>query len=254
MADVLPFAGHLALVQRSQNAERAEQPGAQVCDRNADTHRTLPRQPGDRHQPAHALRDLVEARAVLVRPVLAETGDAAEHYALVDLPEVFVVDAKPAFHVGPEVLDHDVGLLDHLEQRRAARGILQVYCDAALVAVQILEVGTLARPAHPLAALFVRRHLDLDDIGAPIGQLPHAGGAGPHAGQIEHGKARKRLGGLRKWHGFRFSTVTRTRSGQSPIRAMLSMVPGLVRARASCSPACRSRTLSTHAANGSDMQ
>ena len=56
------------------------------------------------------------------------------------------------------------------------------------------------------AALLVRRHLDLDDIGAPIGELSHAGGAGPDPGEVEDGEARKRLGSLGKRHDGCFST------------------------------------------------
>ena len=55
---------------------RSVDAGADVGDRDADAHRPLPGQAGDRHQAAHALRDLVEARAVGVGPVLAEAGDA----------------------------------------------------------------------------------------------------------------------------------------------------------------------------------
>ena len=58
------------------DAPGAEDAGAEVGDRDADAHRALPGQAGDRHQPAHALRDLVEARAQAVRAVLAVAGDA----------------------------------------------------------------------------------------------------------------------------------------------------------------------------------
>ena len=74
---MLPLARLLALEQRRENAERAEQSGGEIGDRDADAHRPLPGQAGDRHQPAHALRDLIEARPAGVRPVLAEAGDAA---------------------------------------------------------------------------------------------------------------------------------------------------------------------------------
>src|SRR5688572_7229048 len=88
--------------------------------------------------------------------------------------------------------------------------------------MQILEVGALARPAHAFAALLVRRHLDLDDIGAPVGELPHAGGAGPDPGEVEDGEARKRLGSLRKRHGCGFRPGSLARPGPSPISPMLS--------------------------------
>ena len=45
----------------------AQRPADDVGDRGAGAHRSLARQPGHRHQAAHALRDLVEARAVAVR-------------------------------------------------------------------------------------------------------------------------------------------------------------------------------------------
>ena len=37
----LTFAGDIALEQRGQDADRTEQPGCEVCDRNADPHRAL---------------------------------------------------------------------------------------------------------------------------------------------------------------------------------------------------------------------
>ena len=194
VCDVLALLRRLALEQRGHDAERAEQSGGEIGDRDADAHRPLPRQAGDRHQPAHALRDLVEARTVLVGPVLAEAGDAAVDDLRIDLLHVLVVDLQPPLHVGPEVLDDHVGLLDHLQERGAAFLRLQVERHAALVAVQVLEVAALARAAHAFAALLVRRHLDLDDVGAPVGELAHAGRARAHAGQVEHREARKGLG------------------------------------------------------------
>ena len=65
---------------RSSSATRMpsaqNRPAREVGDRNADPHRPLPRQAGDRHQSAHALRDLIEAGPVGIGPVLAETGNA----------------------------------------------------------------------------------------------------------------------------------------------------------------------------------
>src|ERR1700753_1960678 len=42
-------------------------PRGEVVDRNADAYRALAGQTGDRHEPAHALRDLVDAGAMPVR-------------------------------------------------------------------------------------------------------------------------------------------------------------------------------------------
>ena len=92
--DVLALLRLLALEQRHQDAERAEQAGAEIGDRDADAHRPLA-QAGDRHQPAHALRDLVEARPVGIGRS-ARTGNAAVDELRVDPGERLVVDAEAA--------------------------------------------------------------------------------------------------------------------------------------------------------------
>src|SRR5215510_4974506 len=181
-ADVLAFLRRFPLEQRHQNAERAEQSCREVGDWDADAHRPLPRQPGDRHQAAHALGDLVEARAIAIGAGLAETRDAGIDQLRVDPGEPWIVDAEPLLHVGAEILHHHVGLLHHALERREALGGLDVERHAALVAMQIVEVGPVARPAERLAARRIRRQLDLDDVRAPIGELAHTGGAGPDPG------------------------------------------------------------------------
>ena len=91
-----PFAGLFTLEQRHEDAERAEKPGGEIGDRDADAHRPLPGHAGDRHQPAHALRDLVEAGPVAIGPVLAEAGNAGVDEARIDRAQRLVVDAEPA--------------------------------------------------------------------------------------------------------------------------------------------------------------
>src|SRR6185503_13068097 len=58
---------------------------------------------------------------------------------------------------------------------------LQIERDRALVAVQVLEIRTIARPAHVLD----RSVLDLDDVGAEIGELAHTGRTCAHAREIQ---------------------------------------------------------------------
>ena len=50
---------------------------SKVSNRDADAHRPAAGLAGDRHQPAHALRDLVDAGARRVRAALAEARDRA---------------------------------------------------------------------------------------------------------------------------------------------------------------------------------
>ncbi len=233
---------------------RGEQSGAEIGDRNADADRPLPRQAGDRHQPAHALRDLIEARPIGIRPVLAEAGNAGIDDARIDLGERLVVDAEPLLHVGPEILDHDVGLLDHALEGGEAFGRLQIERHAALVAMQVLKVAALARPAHRL--FDAGRRLDLDDIGAPVGELAHAGRARAHAGEIEHREPRKSFRSAGKGHCWRLQR--RFVAGRFLPAEVRPEGPELPRSDRHCPPApgdcgpvfapCRSARM--HVANG----
>ena len=122
----LAFAGDVALQQRGEDAHGAEQAGGEVGDGNADPHRAFARRAGDRHQPAHALRDLIEARPLVIGAVLAEAGDAAIDDARIDLAHALIVDAELCLDVGAEILDHDVGLFDEPLEHLEALRVLQV--------------------------------------------------------------------------------------------------------------------------------
>ena len=96
--------------------------------------------------------------------------------------------------------------------------------DAALVAMQVLEIAAVASAADRVAAFQPLRRLDLDDIGAPVGELARAGGPRPHPRQVEHRQMIERGRGAR--HSAcpaRLSScapkVGSGRAGQSPNRA-----------------------------------
>src|SRR5262249_54774274 len=129
--DPLPLPTDLALEQGHQDTLGEQQPGAEIVDRDADSHRPLTRQTGDRHQPAHALGDLVDARPLGVGTALAKAGDAAIYDARVDLLDRLVVDAQPVFYFRAEIFDDDVGLLRQLEKDRLALFALEVERQAA---------------------------------------------------------------------------------------------------------------------------
>ena len=187
----MPAPGLLAGEQRHQDAERAIDAGGQVGDGDADAHRPLPRLARDRHEAAHSLRDLIEAGPLLVGTVLPEAGDAGIDEARIEGGEALVIDAEPVLHVRPEILDQHVGLLDEALEHGAPFGRLQVQGEAALVAMQILEVDPVPRAAGRIRALERRRRLDLEDVRAPIGELPNGRRAGADPRQIEHEKARQ---------------------------------------------------------------
>jgi hypothetical protein len=110
-----------------------------------------------------------------IRPRLAVAGNADEDEAGVDLLEL--VEAQPPLleRPGPEVLDDGVALGDEVEQELLALLRAEVQGDAALVArdqrpPQRLAVEVLLTPA-PHRVRPVRR-LDLDDLGAEVGDQP----------------------------------------------------------------------------------
>ena len=103
-------------------------------------------------------------------------------------------------HVRAVVLHHHVGFLDQPFEQFQPFWCLQIEGDALLVTVQVLEIGTVARAAEGGVALHRLRQFDLDGVGAPIGQLAHAGRAGPHAGEIQDGETGKGQGAVVRGH------------------------------------------------------
>ena len=169
----LALAAARALVERHQDAAGEVEAGGEVGDGDADAHRSLTGKAGHRHQAAETLRDLIDAGAIAVRPVLSESRDAAVDDPRVDRAHRVVVDAEAVLDVGAEVLDHDVGTPRQREEDLAAARVLQVERDAALVAVQVLEVGAVAAAAGDVVVGAGR--LDADHLGAPVGELAHRG-------------------------------------------------------------------------------
>ena len=165
---------------------RQEHAGGQVGHGDADAHRALTGQAGDRHQTAEALGDLIVAGAVAIGAALAEAGDAGVDDPRVDRAERLVVDAEAVLHVGPEVLDDHVGAGGELLEDLDAARVLEVERHRPLVAVQVLEVELVARE------VFLLLGLDLDDVGAHLGELADAGGTGSRAGEVDDGVGRQR--------------------------------------------------------------
>jgi hypothetical protein len=161
---------------------RQQEAGRGVIDRDADAHRALPGQPGDRHQPAHTLGDLVHASAPGIGPVLAKARDAAVDDARVDLAHRLIIDAEPVLHVGFVVLDDDIGALGKLHKDRVPLLALEVQCHRPFVAMQVLEIGPVTAAAGRIHQL--SRRLDLDHLRAPIGKLAHRRRPGAVRGQV----------------------------------------------------------------------
>jgi hypothetical protein len=180
------FTRDFAIEQRDQDALRQEGARHDVGDGDADADRALARNSRHRHDATHALRDLVDRGPRGIGAVLAEAGNAAIDDARIAPMDGSEIDAEPLGDAGPHVFDHYVGLFREPHQDLAAFVGFQVQRDGALVAMQVLEVRTVA-PADQLAGLGVfRRRLDPDHVGAPIGQRADAGGACAGKRQVDH--------------------------------------------------------------------
>ena len=136
---------------------------------------------------AHGLRDHVEAHVVLVG-ALAEALDLRVDDSGIDLPHDVAAEAQPLDGAGREVLDHDVGLLQHLGEDLATARAAEVQRDAALVRVEQHEVVRIharlvGRRSPPLVA--AAGILDLDDVRAQPRERLGARGSGLELRQIE---------------------------------------------------------------------
>src|SRR5439155_15133695 len=110
----------------------------------------------------------------------------------------------PLLHTRAVVLHDDVGVARQLLEDRHPLRIPEVERHAPLVAVEILEVEAVAIATHAVARA-PPWHLDLDGLGSPVDQLPHARGAGPGAGEVEDFEARQGEGVGR--HGGGYNTL-----------------------------------------------
>ncbi|MNV64591.1 hypothetical protein D3C71_1572410 [compost metagenome] len=142
-------------------------------------------------QSTHALHDLVESRALAVRAVLPEPGDAGKDHAWVQAAQAFIREPQPLLHYGTEVLHHHVRAAHQRGQDFGAFGRLQVQAEAALVAMQVLFIRAPAPPGDRSAVTRWRR-FDADDIGPPVRQQPNGNRASAGNGKIQDGVAGQR--------------------------------------------------------------
>ena len=129
-------------------------------------------------------------RAVAVGSILPEPGDAGVDQSGVLLGQRLVVDAELVLHIRPIVLHQDVGILHQSFQHLDAARMLQIQGERALVAMQVLEVRAPAGPESVFGSVRCR-HLNLDDVGAPVGELLDARRTGTDTGQIDHTQVRQ---------------------------------------------------------------
>jgi hypothetical protein len=168
--------------------------GAGVADGGAATDGLAIFEPSHAHHPTRRLGDHVEALVLAVGAGQPEALDAGHDDARVRRAQALVVEAQLLHQAGREVLDHDVGALDHLQEERAALRLLQIDRHAALVRVEDEEEHRVqAGHLGPVAAgLLAPGRLDLEDVRSEPAQELGAGGACFELGEVEDPHAAQR--------------------------------------------------------------
>ena len=112
-----------------------------------------------------------------------EPGKFRAQHVLADAP--FVERARL------EILDQDVGLLQHLHQHGPPAFGGKVESDRALVAVDADKIGRVlvVEGRSPVARFVAGRRLDLDHVSAVVGEDLRTIGAAEHARQIDHAQS-----------------------------------------------------------------
>src|SRR5438876_795990 len=176
--DALAEAGLRPIEERVADAERGEDSGRQVEERDAGPDRRAVGLSRDRHDSAERLHESLVPRAVLPRSRPAERGDGAVDETGVDRRQGVVAEAEALHGARPKILDEDVGALDEIPEDVGAFRGLQIECEIPLVSVDD-EIrrrlpALVRRPGPRLVARAGVFHLD--DVGPHVGQQHAAEG------------------------------------------------------------------------------
>ena len=206
--DMLAAPGPFAARERGEDCGRRIHARHQVG--GGDTHLLRPAAgqvvplAGDAHDAAHGLRNQIVAGAARVGPRLAEAGDRTVDEARVERRKGGVVEAVLGEAAHFVVLDEDIGACGEPLDHRLPFGRGDVEGDRALPPVGRHVVGGIgglgpARVAEeggtPGSRVIARtRPLDLDHVGAEIGQQLARPGAREDAAEVEHFEADQRAG------------------------------------------------------------
>lgn len=184
----LALAGPLLVDQSSQHANGHVQRAQHVAHRGAGAGGGAIGPAGGAHQAAHGLTNDVITGALAQRARVAETGDRAVDDAGVDLFQHIVAQAQFLHRTGAVVLQHDIGLFDHLFKDLFAFRLFQVQGHADLAAVEVCVVNTVAvdKGAHLTSIVAALGVLDLDHRSTHIGHHRCCIRAREHAAQIQN--------------------------------------------------------------------
>ena len=223
--EVLAFAGAGAVVERTEDGDGTVEAGEVVGQEDRRPHRRPVGVAVQRHEPAGRLGQRVVAALVVLRAVLPEAADRGVDDVGLHRPDGGVAHAPLVHGPGAEVLHDDVAAPGEVEEHLPALVGPQVEAEAALVAVDV-GVGERQRRVRPrqqrrqAADDLTAGQLDLDDVGAQIGEDAAAHRAGQRGGRLHHpdpgqrpgDRCRRRLEEVRLVHAAPLSPERRFRA------------------------------------------
>ena len=183
-------------------AERASTPcaaniaGQRVAERDAEPRRRLVREAVDVAQAAHGLRDRRQSRPAARRARSGRSPRRARGSRPgVDLREPLVAEVPLLERAGPEVLDHDVAAC--ARARAAAPAALAPRSSVTHFLLRDWhgppERAALVAALAPVAQrIGLSRALDLDHLGAHVGEQPAGERPGDQRAELEHAHAGER--------------------------------------------------------------
>ncbi len=144
----------------------------QVGDRDAGDRGPAVVAQGQAQHAGHGFEREIVRGAAGIGAVLAEGADRAIDDAGILRRDRLVADAEARRDAGPERFDQHVGLAGETEEIGAALLALEVEHDALLAAPHVAEEhrGALVGRQDVAAGIALARRLDLDHLGAVIGQ------------------------------------------------------------------------------------
>ena len=164
------------------SASAAVSPPHEIDDREPESGRHAVRFPGHGEVAGLGLHHVVEARPGGALVVAAVGREVHTDEARVDGAEAGIVEPERARQIAAQIVDESVRAPSQALQDLAAARFLQVQRQAALVAAEGLVEEAVAvfgvgqdMAAHLAAGLVV---LDLDDVGAEVGEVHGAEGGG----------------------------------------------------------------------------
>ncbi len=194
LAPAPAFAGAVARPQRGDDGEGAVEAGDHVGERERRQHRLAIGETGAGGKAAHRLDQRAETRQRRVRPGLAEAGDAHDDESGIFREQHIGAEPDLLERARPKILDQHVRAGDEAQQCVLRAVVAEVEHDRALVARVGLPVQ-LPASVTPVAQRIARGRLDLDDVGAEIGELKRKHVAGDQPRQVEHAHTGQRSGG-----------------------------------------------------------